>query len=437
MAKFNIYLKNPTAAGETALYLQIYSGSNKLKYYFGESLNPLFWDAKNQKAVKTKNAPELNTTLAAIKLKAEKAANRLAAELNTTPTPKQIRDEIQRLDEIESGKYQTKETPKDLLTFFAHVAEQIPQRVNERTNKPLAATTARIYKQTLRVLKEYQKDKRCKLDFDSIDLDFYFSFKSYLEKKQMFSANTVGKHIKQLKTVMNEATQLGLNTNQKYKSTRFKAIAEDTNHVYLNEKELHELQILDLSTNPRLSRVRDLFILGCWTGLRFSDFTRLNIAKIITDRDGNKYFEIQTQKTNEMVTIPVLPQIQSILNLYGGIDTLTLPEKISNQKLNEYLKEIAQMVDSLNVPFSKERTKAGIKTSTQKMKWEYVSSHAARRSFASNMFLRGNIPVPLIMAITGHKSEKQFYKYIQMNPKEKATMFRQMFFESSPLKVAK
>lgn len=96
-------------------------------------------------------------------------------------------------------------------------------------------------------------------DFETIDYDFYIDFKTYMEKNLRFSNNTIGRHIKQLKTVLNEATEIGINTNLKYKSKKFITIRESVNNTYLNESELNDFQKLNLSKNPRLEKVRDLF----------------------------------------------------------------------------------------------------------------------------------------------------------------------------------
>lgn len=477
MAKFNFYLKDLNSVGPTAVYLYIRSNGGRLKYSTGQSIKPMFWNFLTQRAESKppidppgtpkedlrnelnnnltpiqakesfKNAPEFNTTLNDIQTQAEKAANRLFAELNSTPTPEQIRDELNKVYNIVKPE-PIKETVKnDFLSFFEHVAEQTKIRSNSKTNKPLAATTTKAFKQTLRVLKEFQIKKKFKLDFETIDRDFYDSFKSYMEKDVKFSVNkkdkidrigfsvnTIGKHIKQIKTVLNEATEMGLNTNLRYKSKHFRVITEAANNIYLNESELMDLQKLDLSKNPRLAKVRDLFLIGAWTGLRFSDFSRLTRDNIITDNEGNQNFKIKTLKTDTEVDIPILPPTMAVLNLYGGPDNLSLPDSISNQKMNEYLKEIGEMVKSLNVPFNKDRTTGGLKISTNKMKWEYLSTHTARRSFSTNMFERG-IPVQSIMSITGHKTETEFYKYIQMNPTDKAKIFRNEFFNTN-LKIA-
>ncbi|MGH2612096.1 MAG: site-specific integrase, partial [Rhabdochlamydiaceae bacterium] len=95
------------------------------------------------------------------------------------------------------------------------------------------------------------------------------------------------------------------------------------------------------------------------------------------------------------------------------------PESISNQKTNEGLKEICQRVSSLQVSASKTRTQGGMKLTTNYQKWQIVSTHTGRRTFATNAYLQG-VPTVTIMAVTGHKTEKAFLKYIKVTPKEHA-----------------
>jgi integrase len=463
MAKFHYYLKNALSEGETAIYLSIQSNGRRLKYYTGQSVKPKFWNFLTQRAESKppidppgtekkfirnennsnlttiqakesfKTAPEFNTVLNTYQTAAETAANRLKAELKNEPTPEQIRAELDLVFNVTKPQPKT----KDFISFFEYVAEQTKIRTNATTGKPLSPTRCKSLKQTIGVIRNFQLQTRYKVDFDSIDRDFYDNFKTHLEKELRLSANTVGKHIKQIKTVLNEATEMGINTNLRYKSKHFRVITEAAINIYLNESELLDLQKLDLSKKLRLAKVRDLFLIGAWTGLRFSDFSRLTRDNIFTDNEGNQNFKIKTLKTDTEVDIPILPPTMAVLNLYGGPDNLSLPDSISNQKMNEYLKEIGEMVDSLNVPFNKDRTTGGMKISTNKMKWQYLSTHTARRSFATNMFERG-ISVQNIMSITGHKTEQEFYKYIQMSPTNKAKLFRNEFYNTNKpnLKIA-
>jgi len=187
---------------------------------------------------------------------------------------------------------------------------------------------------------------------------------------------------------------------------------------------------LDLSKNSRLDRVRDLFLVGSWTGLRFSDFTSIKSRDIKGD-----YFHIQTQKTGQKVVIPINPVVKAIMEKYKDQYENSLPPEISNVKMNSYLKEIGRMMDELKVSEGVTITKAG-KTIYKKVeKWELLTTHTARRSFATNMY-RAGIPSITIMAITGHKTEKAFLRYIKVTPDEHAKLLMIHFQKQNALRIS-
>ena len=154
--------------------------------------------------------------------------------------------------------------------------------------------------------------------------------------------------------------------------------------IYLKEDELQRLYDLDLSANKRLESVRDLFLIGAYTGLRFSDFTRLKPENIT---NGGRTLAIETQKVKGTPVIPLNPNARAIFNKYGCL----LPRAISNQKFNEYLKEVAQLVE-FTEKVQTTRTQGGKRTTTTSEKWQLVRSHTARRSFATNAILAGLAP---------------------------------------------
>lgn len=209
---------------------------------------------------------------------------------------------------------------------------------------------------------------------------------------------------------MNEATERGLNTNLDFKKRKFKKVTENADKVYLTINELKRMFELDLSEDTRLERTRDLFIVGCFTGLRFSDFIQLKKENII---DGNK-IKIRTQKTGETVVIPLHPYVKTVFETYDG----ELPKPISNQKMNDYLKEVAKKAKI------KERveigiTKAGVLQKKLYKKHRLITTHVARRSFASNLYL-ADVPSITIMKTTGHQTEKSFLRYIRITQEENA-----------------
>ena len=241
------------------------------------------------------------------------------------------------------------------------------------------------------------------------------------------SNNTIGKHIKTLKTFLNEATEQGINSNIKFRSKRFRAAREDTDSIYLTEEELDQIYNLDLSNNKRLEKARDLFIVGCWTGLRFSDFTQIS-------RHNNKgdQIKIKTQKTGREVVIPIHQTVKEIMSKYNSQNNL--PPSITNQKLNVYIKEIGKKVPALKSKVSFSYTMNGLKIKTEKEKYNLITTHTARRSFATNNYLIG-VPTYTIMAITGHSTEKAFLRYIKVTPDQHAKILQR--FWNNQLKNAK
>jgi integrase len=399
MATTNFYLKEPSSKNETLIYLVFLFNKQKLKYSTEEKIIPDFWNPENQRAREIKKFPEypeFNSRLDNIETKVKSVYRKLLND-GIEPTPLKIKDELNIL--------LLKETRIKKQTFFEFIKNFI-----EEQKQIKAPATIKAYQNILNYLENYCEEKRCKLDFDNIDLAFYNSFINYLTVTKKLAQNTIGNKIKNLKVIMNEATERGLNKNIDFKNKRFKKVSEDTDKIYLSTTELNTIYSLDLSKKRRLEKVRDLFILGCYTGLRFSDFTQLKKENII---DGNK-IKIRTQKTNDNVVIPVHSYVKEILEKYDG----NIPDPLSNQKMNDYLKEVGQIAE-INEMTMSSITRAGKIERVTTEKFNLISTHTARRSFATNLFLM-DVPAITIMKITGHKTEKSFLRYIRISQEENA-----------------
>jgi integrase len=157
----------------------------------------------------------------------------------------------------------------------------------------------------------------------------------------------------------------------------------------------------------------------------FSDYSILKPEQI---RDG--FIETKQVKTGDSVVIPIHPTVEKILKKYGG----KLPPSLSNQKTNDHLKELGKLLPSLQKTTTKTFTKGGVKVTETYHKWELVSSHTARRSFATNEYLAGMQTVT-IMAITGHRSEKSFLGYIKLTPNEHAKLLKSHWDKRNNLKA--
>jgi integrase len=294
-----------------------------------------------------------------------------------------------------------------LFGYIQHFINNSDKRLNLKSGNPVCYKMRREYQVTFNYLQEYSKTYK-EPDFIDIDLDFYNQFVAYLRDKGL-SNNTIGKKIQTLKIFLNTAFEKGINPYTKYKSRSFKTLTEESENVYLTDPELEKLYHFDFSGSTRLDKVRDMFIVACWTGLRFSD-----LPKVKNEIIKNEFIELRQKKTGDKVSIPVHWTVKEILEKYQG----ELPKPISNQKFNEYLKEAAKNAGIDDI-VKKEVSYKGLKTERTYFKYELIGSHTGRRSFCTNAYNAG-IPSLAIMSISGHKTEKAFLKYIKADSKDHA-----------------
>ncbi|HPD66383.1 MAG TPA: site-specific integrase [Bacteroidia bacterium] len=294
--------------------------------------------------------------------------------------------------------------------------------------RPINDRTKNKYRTLLNFLVEFIEYQRIKtLKFDDIDLEFYQDFISFLQSEKRHSTNTIGKYIATLKAILNRATEEGINTCIKYKSKKFNSPREEVDKIYLSQSEIDKIYNLKFaSAQTGLERARDLFLIGCNTALRFSDFTAIQPENIIKN-DSGIFLKMTTYKTSQNVTIPLNPMVVSILEKYN----YQLPKNISNQKMNDHLKVIGKMA-GINDIISITKTIAGKSVTQQYKKYELISCHTARRTGATLMYLSG-IPVLSIMMITGHKTEKVFRGYIRIDSEQNANLIKDNpFFKRIP-----
>lgn len=401
MANAKFILKEPKSKEETLIYMLFRYQYKRFKYSTGEKINPKFWNPEKQRAKETKKFPEypeFNTRLNNFETGINTAFRKLLND-GIQPNNSNLKDALEA--EISGNLIQGKRL--SLLKFIENYIEESKAHKKEGTVK--------VYNTAFRYLKKYAAHLNKEIDFHSIDLEFYNNYVAFLSLQHNLAANTVGKHIKTLKTFMNEATDRGYNTNLEYKKRKFKTIREESDSIYLTLDELKKFEKLNLSASKRLDKVRDLFLIGCYTGLRFSDFTQIKPENIIEEKS---IINVRTQKTGERVSIPIHKTVKKILAKYDS----RLPKAYSNQTMNDYLKDVASLA-GLKETVETTITRAGKVVKTPSKKFELVSTHTARRSFATNLYL-ADVPSISIMKITGHKSERSFLQYIRVTQEQNA-----------------
>jgi site-specific recombinase XerD len=402
------FVKTTKKTNEVNLRLRFKNGRKiDLSSQSGFTINPEFWN-NEKNAVRNmagfKNSKEFQT-------KVDKLTEHIKDEYRELNDYKEanknwlntVIDKFHHPDKYEENNKQ--------LTFFEFIERFVNnshKRLNSKGN--LVGNHVKMdYKITKKYLEMFAKYKNKYYDFDEIDLDFYNEFIRFLRAEHKLATNTVGKHIKTLKTFLNDATEHGYNENLKYRSKQFKVFAEESESIYLNHKELETLYKFDLSDKPTIERVRDLFIVASYTGLRFSDLHKIEPEKI----NDNILF-LKQSKTGDKTEIPIHPIVWEIIKKHNG----TIPKRISNQKFNEYIKEAAKIA-GLNATFTKTVNEEGQEREKTYVKYELISSHTARRSFCTNAYNDG-VPVNIIRKISGHKTETAFLKYIKADEGESA-----------------
>lgn len=424
----NFRLKESTKE-EKPIFLDFSYGRNKrFKYAVGYSVLPKYWTGSEVKnVVAVRNSNQINDLLRDLKSEilnfvAECDAKQIILSNDV------LRTHLNKF----TNKNQPEEVTELKQTLFGYFDKYIAQKSKELIGGE-KNQTVKSYKQTFKHLKEFEFDTGIKVDFETIDNEFYVEFVDYMNSKEYrkgvnYSANTIGKHIKNFKTFMNASLEEELHVNLKFK--KFKVFAEQTTAIYLTLEEQMRLLQLDLSETPHYELARDVFIIGCEIGQRISDYNDLS-RHSIEKHNNEEYIKIKQQKTGKIVLCKITPAIRHIMNTrYGG----KFPPKIVEQKLNDYIKKVGEKA-KINEIIKCEITRGGKKTKHEEYKYNLIMGHSARRLFCTLKFKAG-MPVHHIMELSGHSTEKEFFKYIR-NPKEErvAQITSTKAFIDSSLKV--
>lgn len=441
-------LKEPKSTKPTLIYLIFRHNSYKvdgsgkkyysqLKYSTGMKWNPAHWNFEKRKGLNRQLFPdptELNQRISNMENVAADIYRRLIND-GAEITAETIRNELDKRKDIfpdlrrrAVNPAALKKHPITLLGFFEDYMKNLKYIYRKGQPYPVSPRTKQKYATTLTHLKAFAATKRNGLDFADIDLEFYQDFVNYLRTKVTVKAtkaepnpkiivemadNTVGKYISTFKTVLRAATEAGVNKNLIFQSKKFATLTEDVTNIYLTENELEVMYKLDLSASTSLERIRDVFLIGCYTCLRFSDFNNI-LPEQIYKSDKGTFIKLNTMKNDTEVVIPLHWIVSEILKKYK----FKLPKNTTNKNFNEYIKVVGQQA-GINEPVSISRIKGGVKIATTSPKFQLITTHTARRSGATNMYLSG-IPAISIMKITGHKTEAVFMRYINMSAEDNA-----------------
>ena len=300
---------------------------------------------------------------------------------------------------------------EDFFTEFEHYLESKKGKVVKDVIKD--------YNSLKKHLEGFQDFSGIIVDFNAFDYHFYQEWTDYLAYHAPLKNggvgmknNTIGKLVKNLKAFLND--RMRRNRIKPIDLTAFKVVQEEVDHIYLTADEIQAIAAVDCKEDEELERVKDFFVIGCLTGLRFSDISRIRPEYL----DNEGFLNIRQKKTSGRIVIPLRKQVKEVLAKYCGqapdIDSFTF---------NKRIKELGDKA-GLHQKVEIEHKRGTIKEAQLLEKYKLISSHTCRRSFCTNAYLDG-IDVQLIMKISGHKSEKAFRRYLKISNYEAAQKLKE------------
>lgn len=362
----------------------------------------------------------------ALKAKAIKTEERgkfIKASFSPELVPENVEEKISEKETIEKKRQQN---TQDIYYQFEDYIKSKQRKVGR--------ATLTVYANVKSHLLAFETYRQQKITFDSFDFGFYESFVDYLTFEHVhlrrqtiltgLRLNTIGKTIKHLRGFIKDRVKRKI--IPPIDLTDFKIPEEESDAIYLTHEEIAKIYQTDLTDHPQLIEYRDLFVLACLTGLRFSDFSNLRPE----DLQKDMLFKKQ-EKSDHWVVIPLREEAKLIF-------TRQFKEKIpslTNPEFNRHIKTIGKLAGiTKQIKFSYKKGNRAITLSKPKFDW--ITSHTARRSFCTNEFLAGT-PVELIMKISGHKRTKDFYKYIRITPEEAAIKIKELWLARNDMKLIK
>ena len=381
------YLKEPNSKNKTLIIVQYYVARDKAKFRISTNIkiNPDNWDKKNRIPIRKRGGLGIESQKISVKL-----------------------NEINKKIEDLRYKFGKELTVGDLkLAFnkseeFVYALDYFEAFLNERIKvSDVAYKTIQKYKVVLNKLVVFQIHKKRQYKLLDLKEQFFIDLIIYLRDKHDLYDNTLNRYISVIKTFLRWCIKKGYSPPMDFAEVRIKK--HETDDVALTREEVELIASAELSGAK--DRARDLFLIGVYSGQRWSDYSVFDKADV---RNGLLYK--RAKKTSSISKIPLHTKLKAILDKYDW----NLP-KISSQKFNVHIQQICKALE-INDKIKFTHSKGNHKKEEIKEKWEKIGSHTARRTYIT-LASEGNVPDHFIMEITGIKDSNTLKKYKKVNNK--------------------
>ncbi|PRY09845.1 site-specific recombinase XerD [Pontibacter ummariensis] len=377
------YLKKPKSysSGPVPIYLRITIDGKRAEISTGRECEPKKWNSSSGRASGTKETVvSLNAYLETLQAKAYEAHRQLLEEGESITA--------------EGVKLRFLGKEEETRTLLREVEEH-NRRMEALVGVEFAPNTLKGYKTSLRHLREFLEWRHGRRDVElrKVDFSFVSDYDFYLRSQCRCSANSVAKYIKHLKKVLNACLAHGWIDKDPF--LHYKGKAKQVERVFLSEEELERIAAKEFPVE-RLSQVRDVFLFSCYTGLAYVDVQQLRRSDVRKGVDGERWVFKRRQKTDTPSRIPLLPAALAILDRYKEHPQCLYKDQLlpvlSNQKMNAYLKEIADVCGIVKP----------------------VTFHTARHTFATTVTLLNGVPMESVSKMLGHTSIKTTQHYAKV-----------------------
>ena len=387
--------------------MRVNFASKRIEFTTGYRIDSAKWDADKQRVKNgcsnklKQSASEINASLLEYYTEIQSIFKRFEVE-DVMPTPEQIKEVFNALRKpvSEEPKPKKEALPCDFFQVFDDFVEDCGRQNNwtDSTFEKFAA------------VKNHLTNFREGLTFEFFDERGLNDYVGYLRDVKEMRNTTIGKQLSFLKWFLRWAFKKGVHQNNAYDSYKPKLKSTQKKIIFLTWDELNRLREFKIPSNKQaLERVRDVFLFQCFTGLRYSDVFNLRRSDIKGD-----HIEVTTVKTSDSLIIELNNHSKAILDKYKDVafeDDKVLPV-ITNQKMNDYLKELAEMA-GIDEPVRQTYYKGNERIDDVTPKYALLGTHAGRRTFICNALALG-IPPQVVMKWTGHSDYKAMKPYIDI-----------------------
>ena len=387
--------------------MRVNFASKRIEFTTGYRIDATKWDADKQRVKNgcsnklKQSASEINASLLEYYTEIQSIFKRFEVE-DVMPTPEQIKEAFNALHKpvSEEPKPKKEALPCDFFQVFDDFVEDCGRQSNwtDSTFEKFAA------------VKNHLTNFREGLTFEFFNERGLNDYVGYLRDVKEMRNTTIGKQLSFLKWFLRWAFKKGVHQNNAYDSYKPKLKSTQKKIIFLTWDELNRLREFKIPSNKQaLERVRDVFLFQCFTGLRYSDVFNLRRSDIKDD-----HIEVTTVKTSDSLIIELNNHSKAILDKYKDVafeNDKVLP-MITNQKMNDYLKELAEMA-GIDEPVRQTYYRGNERIDEVTPKYALLGTHAGRRTFICNALALG-IPPQVVMKWTGHSDYKAMKPYIDI-----------------------